>query len=197
MADYDKSINTQKKAGNAMDRLAQVEQSVKGLLKLIDRELGALVNQFNQLSDVLNGTVKVVGLEKVQAVLVETANEKLAGEEAAIAEGQLEGKIQPVNVVPPVGIVGYKEFDNKGQLRIPGKYFKNVQQLGQDAQNLLIGKEVGFKTDIGGGATMEVVEAYEILAPPPPVEEAPVTPVEANGAVAAEVPVASAPTTDA
>ena len=181
---------------NAMERLKDVENSVNGLLKLIDRELGAVVNQINQLSDVINGTVQVVGLEKVQAVLQENAAAKLKSEEDAIAEGQLEGRIQPVQAVPAQGIVGYKEFDANGQLRIPGKYFKNLQQLSKDAQALLVGKEIGFKTSIGNGATMEIVEAYEFVPQAAPaVPPAPVAAAEVNGATAAEAPAEVAPTT--
>ncbi len=184
---YDKTLNTQAKAKNAMERLAQVENAVEGLLKLVDRELGAVVNQINQLSDVINGTVQVVGLDKVQVVLQENAAAKLKSEEDAIAEGQLEGRITPVAAVPAQGIVGYKEYDANGQLRIPGKYYKNIGQLSKDAQALLVGKEVGFKTSIGNGATMEIVEVYEFL-PPPPMPDA----AAANGATAPEAPVVEA-----
>ena len=67
-----------------------------------------------------------------------------------------------------------------------------MAQLGADAKNLLTGKPLGFMTDIGNGAKMELVEIYEFIQKAPVAVEAAPVPTAAvveNGATAAEVAV--------
>lgn len=156
---------------NAMERLTDLEKAVTMVMSLIDRELGTLVTQLNALSEVINAITEVVGMDKVQGVLSKKAEEKRDVEQKQLDEALAAGKIVKTDKVGPQSIISYEEKDANGQVRTPGKFFKNVSTLAPDAQALLKDQFEGFEAGIGNGATMKVLEIWDIV-PVAPKQEA-------------------------
>lgn len=161
---------------NAMERLDDLEKAVTMVMGLIDRELGTVVTQVNALSEVINALTDVVGMDKVQAVLTKKAEEKRDAEQKQIDENVASGRIVKADKVGPNSIISYEERDPDGKLRIPGKFFKNVATLAADAKNLLRDQLEGFEAGIGNGATMKVLEIWDIVPVMPTTEVAPEAP---------------------
>jgi hypothetical protein len=172
------TLSNSRRIKNAMERLDDLEKAVTMVMSLIDRELGTLVTQVNALSEVINAITDVVGMSAVQAVLSKKAEEKRNAEQKQIDEALAAGKIIKADKVGSNSIISYEEKDANGQVRIPGKFFKNVATLAPDAQALLKDQLEGFEAGIGNGATMKVLEIWDI-APAAPKQEASAAQVEA------------------
>jgi hypothetical protein len=164
-----------RKIRNISERLDDLEKATTMLMSLVDRELGSAITQVNALSDVINAITDVVGLDRVQAALTEKAVQRLNLEQQQMDDAAAAGRVVKAEKITPSSIIGYEEKDANGQIRPPGKFFKNLSVLAPQAKQLLDGQAVGFEAGIGNGATMKVLEIWEMVAAPEATEEAPAT----------------------
>ncbi len=188
------TLSNTRRIKNAMERLDDLEKAVTMVMSLIDRELGTMVTQVNSLSEVINALTDVVGMDKVQAVLTKKAEDKRDAEQKQIDEHLAAGRIVKADKVGPNSIISYEERDATGMVRIPGKFFKNVGTLANDAKNLLRDQLEGFEAGIGNGAVMKVLEIWDIVPPAPPAPQMTTTDVAPVAPSAPEAPAANSDT---
>lgn len=179
------TLSNTRRIKNAMERLDDLEKGVTLLTSLIDSEVGTLATQVNALSEVINAVTEVVGLGAVQTVLMRKAEENRDANQKQIDESLAMGRIVKTDKVGPNNIISYEEKDGNGQIRVPGKFFKNVATLAPAAQALLKNQLEGFEVGIGNGATMKVLEIWDIV---------PVVPVAAAATVPEATPAVPAAT---
>jgi hypothetical protein len=192
----DKTINTNRKAQNAMQRLEVLENALQGLMNFVDKEFMSALNQLNATSEVLNAVTQVIGLDEVKGQLETNAKNKLAAETALLASKVESGELVVAEKVGPASIIGYTEFDENGAVRTPGKFYKNMGDLIPSAQQLLVGQGVGFKTPLGNGSSLEITDIYDVA--PPKDTSVDFTAEQLDGSAVVEAPVAeAAPSTEA
>ncbi len=156
-----------KKTASAIEKIGELEKGFIALLEGVQNAIGTQNNQLGDQGEALAAVIDILGKEQVNAKIVEkrkiTVMDQVEKAKAALAMKIAEGTAKPVDIVTETALIVGKEYDDKGEVKFPGRLQVMVSQLKPEAKEAIIGKPANFSVTLPDGTKLEVNEAYELV----------------------------------
>jgi hypothetical protein len=202
----------QKNARNALQRVDGLEQEqekqgrmITHVIKAVNESLGNLnggldtiTKQLVGVAEVLDAVVRVLGSETIDKVVNEQraikAETRITAMKDQLTQLITAGTVKPSENVAENSLMVFKEYDKDGKELPHSRVQFTAAELQPQFRGELMGKGAGTRITSSAGNSFELLEVYEVIAPPqnapnaaPEGQDATPPPAAAAEAPAAEV----------
>jgi hypothetical protein len=173
-----------KKLADLEKKLQTIDKVVQNIVGAVNQGLGQASTQLENVVEVLDAVVKVVGPESIQSVMTAAREakmeEQIQSEEEALNKLLESGDLMPIDKIAEQSIVVGREFKVDGSLRTRRAQVP-YSRIEPQFQPSFLGQGVGFVLELPNGGKFEVMGIYAIVDKTQalPTANSPVTPESA------------------
>lgn len=148
------------------ERVAGLEQGLGQILFGVNDRFQKQDARLAGLEEKVEALIELNGTEEVGKIIAEKRAERAAAqaeqEKATLDQGVADGYVLKADTVAEKSVIVVQYRDPKGEIIPPGRAQLVMPGVDTKYRDKLLNQAVGFKMDLDGGATCELLEVYSV-----------------------------------